>query len=144
MTSEAPVKYGPLTVKWNGLREIDEAFKRLPMEFNRRAVLVGLTYGAQTYRDGMSRRAPERTGALKAGIGYKVTVKVDGQNVAKIGPQAMVFYGSFVELGTRKMKAKPFMRPTMYEDGEQAISAFVHGVRSVFESLLPRSMRHRV
>ncbi len=52
------------------------------------------------------RLAPVRTGALRNSIGYQVK---DG----KLYVYADTPYAGFVELGTYKMKAQPYLRPAM-------------------------------
>lgn len=58
------------------------------------------------------RLAPVRTGRLRASI-----------EATREGVRVLVPYAKFVEYGTRKMKAKPFLRP--------AISEFVNELRSI-------------
>jgi len=52
--------------------------------------------------------APARTGRLRRSIYHKRR----GQMTHEVGAQ--VFYSIFVEYGTRKMKAKAFLRPAYY------------------------------
>ncbi len=61
-------------------------------------------------------KAPKLTGALAASIG--VDLYGDGRSVgmtAVIGPT--VRYGLFVENGTSKMAAEPYMGPALAEEG---------------------------
>lgn len=58
------------------------------------------------------RMAPVATGALRNSIDYIV------EEDSRLYLYAGVEYGAYVELGTRKMAAQPFLRPGL----EQAIS----------------------
>lgn len=55
-----------------------------------------------------TRMAPILTGYLKASIG----VQRRGSDTWRI--QASAFYGFYVEYGTSKMRAQPFLRPAAY------------------------------
>lgn len=67
--------------------------------------------GAEIVREDASRRAPRRTGKLSQSIIVEsAEVEPDYASV-KIGPNKGAFYGTFVERGTSKMPAKPFLRP---------------------------------
>ncbi len=70
--------------------------------------------GGEIVRQEASRRAPRRTGNLAANIvvGEPKGEKPDEIAVA-IGPNKDAFYGLFVELGTSKMAARPFLAPAL-------------------------------
>ena len=117
-----------------GLSEIEHAMENLSIQVNRRVLRDGLRAGAEVYRNGMSARAPERTGLLRSSITVRVKIGARGQ-VASIGPSKDAFYGRFLELGTRKMEPRPFMRPTLIADGRAAVEAFLAAGRATFERL---------
>lgn len=48
-----------------------------------------------------------------------------------------VFYGRFIELGTSKMPARPFLRPALASKGEEAVHAF----RAAFLKSVERAER---
>ena len=54
--------------------------------------------------------APRRSGALAESITHEVGVDSDGAYV-RVSWDKAHFYGLFVELGTSKMPARPFLRP---------------------------------
>ena len=62
-------------------------------------------------RPEVERRAPRLTGRLAAGIEDEPgeTTATSAQHCLVIG----VFYGKYVEYGTRKMRAQPFIRPSI-------------------------------
>ena len=55
--------------------------------------------------------APVDTGALRRSIRIKTEIK-DGQIIGKVG--TYLHYGKYVELGTSKMYAQPFLLPAFY------------------------------
>jgi len=69
------------------------------------------------------RRCPVRTGRLKESLhlqnGKKTEIKAD----VKIQPGKKEYYGTFVELGTKRMPARPFMRPAVDENKERISEA---------------------
>lgn len=132
-----------ITVEFKGLSDIEAGLQALPVELQRKALREGLTAAAKVFKIGMSRRAPEDTGELASSITYRVRVSERGygQAIAQIGPAKNAWYGSFLERGTKYMRARKFMVTTMEEDGQIALSAFVHGVRRNFDRLIRRARR---
>lgn len=111
-----------MSVKWHG----DELLKQI-----REATPDGLFAGGQMLVDAAASRAPiGATGNLRAS-GYvateqKSTYKSSKKHNKEIKPPkggAVVgfaaFYARFQEFGTRKMAAKPFLRPAIDELKEQ-------------------------
>ena len=58
--------------------------------------------------------APVDTGTLKRSIGLEFT---DGGMSAEVEPKAD--YGAYVELGTRKMEAQPYLKPAFEEQSNE-------------------------
>jgi HK97 gp10 family phage protein len=81
---------------------------------------------AKLVRREMKKRVPVKTGNLKKNIGTWVRKSKDGSARLQLGvydskrskkkglPPA--FYGMFIEFGTSKIKAVPFLRPAVYEN----------------------------
>lgn len=69
--------------------------------------------------------APGKTGTLRRSI----TSQFPSDLVGRVGPS--VNYGVDVEFGTRRMGARPYMRPA----AEQASSGFVSAVRAALKGL---------
>lgn len=78
--------------------------------------------GAEVYEEGMRRRVPTRTGRLKKSITKETTKKSPVMVTVDVGPGKGGFYGLFLEFGTRKMAARPFMRPAFDEDKEEVVA----------------------
>ena len=67
------------------------------------------------------------TGDLKASIGHEVVGKwnvIDGF----VGVGSMVKYGLFLELGTIKMKPRPFLRPALKNNHAKILHIFQKGM----------------
>jgi len=65
-------------------------------------------------------KAPARTGKLRNQIGYKV--EAEGTAITGyVGVKKEAFYGYFLELGTSKMAARPFLRPAVYQNSAQIV-----------------------
>lgn len=65
--------------------------------------------------------APIRRGILKSDIDYKVTAQgtnITGYVGVKTGK---AFYAIFVERGTRKMAAHPFLRPAVFSNAKEIL-----------------------
>ena len=61
--------------------------------------------------------APVRSGRLKKGIDYLVVAK--GEEISAIigvKKESKAFYARFVEKGTKKTKAQPFLRPAVFDN----------------------------
>lgn len=76
----------------------------------RRALPGAVRAGALVIETEAKRLTPARTGTLRRSIGTEVRESPDRAS-ARIGPDASVEYARFVEFGTSRMSARPFMRP---------------------------------
>ena len=94
---------------------IKDYTKELLKELQRKQ-LVFVQKAAQAVRTeaitgtGGGQRVPVKTGNLKNSIQVASYVQ-DGIAVAEVGPNA--FYAPYVEYGTFKMEARPFMEPAV-------------------------------
>ena len=66
--------------------------------------------------------APVRTGKLRDSIVGVVETRAHGEGVEGIvGVKAEKFYARFVELGTRKSPAHPFLRPAVFDHAKEIV-----------------------
>ena len=71
-------------------------------------------------------KAPRQTGKLATSIAYEV--KARGSEITGyVGTGSKVFYGRFVEMGTRKLAARPFLRPAVFENADQILRLIREG-----------------
>lgn len=98
------------SVDMTGMEELFNQLDSLGEDASK-ALKEAVMKGAEIVREDASRRAPRRTGKLSQSIIIE-SAEVEPDYVSvKIGPNKEAFYGRFVEMGTSKMPAKPFLRP---------------------------------
>jgi HK97 gp10 family phage protein len=68
------------------------------------------------------KEVPVRTGKLKQSITVSNVKTKDGVKRVEVGPDKDGYYGKFVEFGTVKMKANPFMSRGYETSKEEAMS----------------------
>ena len=128
------------TFKIEGLAELGKALRELPERVARNGLRVAVYAGAKVVRDDARARAPKAAqslgpnqpppGTLKRSVIMKhipelssltrqtffVTVR-HGKKYRKQGKKGNLsqdaWYWRFVEFGTRKMRARPFLRPAL-------------------------------
>ena len=79
-------------------------------------VLTGMDNACRFVAEQAEANAPRRTGRLSRDIAYEV--KGEGKDiVGYVGvKKGGAFYGLFVERGTRRMRAQPFLRPALFNN----------------------------
>jgi HK97 gp10 family phage protein len=132
-----------------GLRELEAQLRALPEKVAGQALAASVSAGARVIRDEAIQRAPVRTGAMKAQI-FTKRVRTDSkfEKLSIVGVRGgkakyannkanrrsgragkeyenagETFYWRFVELGTRKMAAHPFLRPAFDAKQQEAVAA---------------------
>lgn len=120
-------------VRIHGASEMEEILKQLPEELAKRALVSSLRDGATVVLDEARRRAPvgaESKGRVRFRYTKRGKVSVSNYGKLKLNLRlanlsarrtphsatvvvtvGKAYWGMFVEFGTRKMKARPFMRP---------------------------------
>lgn len=140
------------SIKVSGLRELGESMRKLSSDVSGRIARAATAAGAGIIKKAAQKNAPVRTGALKGGIVVKripasetgltsehiVTVSTRSiKNYVKKsrakrhrieGFKSYVdlgdfFYAHFIEFGTVKMSARPFLRPAFDANKEAAVKA---------------------
>jgi len=98
---------GGVLIVWNDkevLRVVDRELKEATKE------------GAEIVAASAQRRVPVKTGDLKRSIKVKESKFEDGGHIvgAQFKGDYKKYYASFVELGTFKDRAQPFLRPALH------------------------------
>lgn len=103
-----------MTIELRGMEQLLSELSRLenPKYLEKKA----LEAAAEHLRSKIEENAPNKTGFLKERI-EKSEVK-NGE--IEVGPGKDAFYGHFLEFGTSKMSARPFIAPT-FEKEKSAI-----------------------
>ena len=139
------------TIKVHGLPELSQTLMKLPAELEKRVIMGALRAAAQTIRKEAIVRAPvlqipdprRRAGTLKKNISVRrvkgktaVYVGVFGASRKKIAAFKAAgggkgannpddpYYWKWVEFGTKKMAARPFLRPAFEAQKYEALRMF--------------------
>ena len=122
------------TVTFAGFKELDADFKLLSQAEQRKVSRKAVRAGAVVFRDAVRANAPVSSGLLKrsvsvdtvrgsatAGVKFK---KVLAKKKGKKGKhKSTPYYWYFLEHGTSKMPAQPFVRPAFDASVKQAEEA---------------------
>lgn len=136
-------------VKVEGLKELLAALRDLPPELGSRGggPIKGALFAAtKMMREVAREKAPRDTGRLSRNVvafrdgnprasglaeAYYITFRRGKRGKGrhkryntKAGSDKDAFYGRFVEFGTSKMPARPFLRPAFEETKEKAVEVF--------------------
>ena len=82
-----------------------------------------LKEAGQVVKEAIKAVTPKKTGALKKSIEVSGVKTREGIKQVEVGPGKDGWYGKFVEFGTVKMKAKPFMGPGYEASKNEAMAA---------------------
>lgn len=132
---------GLIEMKVTGIDEMIADMKRLHMEIQkelRKAIRVGAKKIAEIARQKFIANYKQHSGTGAKSIGVKVGVSEDGDIYALItagGGEA--FYMPFLCLGTKKIKAKPYLRPAIDENRAQ----FIHDVEVALKAAIDKELR---
>ncbi|WP_241475258.1 HK97-gp10 family putative phage morphogenesis protein [Priestia flexa] len=112
-----------MSMKFTGLETLQKQLKQLE-NIGDQIVAKALRAGAEVLRQEIIKRAPRHTGNLIE----KIIVSKVVEGHIDIGPEVKgAFYARFLEYGTSKMPAKPFIEPAflVVKDKIQAVMAEV-------------------
>jgi HK97 gp10 family phage protein len=123
-----------VTVALEGMDELEDTLLALPEDLRKGALRRGVAEGAEVIESAAKAHAPRDTGTLAESIAAVEIRRGQRPGVVRfsvgVGPEA--FYAFFIEYGTSKMVAKPFMRPALIASGQRAIDAAREELRRVF------------
>lgn len=143
-----------ISFKLEGLGEMQAKFASVRYDLRRKGGRAALRKAAQLVRDDAIRRAqaiddPQTAETIARNIserwngrlfkntgdlGFRVGVlggardesgKVPGKKSVKENPGGDTFYWRFVEFGTERMRARPFLRPALATNVQKATDLFV-------------------
>jgi HK97 gp10 family phage protein len=127
-----------VTVQVEGLTELNQTLldlgDKVAKQFLRKAGKVASDLFVQAAKQ----RAPvlkkptrqRQAGTLRDSIIAKVSLRQGKGLVVRVGPDKKVFYARFVEFGTSKMPAKPYMRPAWDGEKDAALNAFAESLKA--------------
>lgn len=138
--------------KISGLKELQDKLDRLPRQAAKECIRTGLKAGAFLWEQDMQFRVRKHTGFLAQHIAARITIRGDElAGVAAVGPEktdypdrgggyrkktikgrlrnvgriAASHVAAFLEFGTRKMPAQPFIRPAFEDRKQEVLDEFV-------------------
>ncbi len=113
----------------DGLAELKAAFAASVTELSER--LPDITEaGATIIKTEIENRAPEKTGELKRDIAIE-TSRTGNTAQTNITIDDKAYYWRFIEEGTSKMPAKPFVRPAFESTKDAAAEKMVNEISGV-------------
>ena len=151
-------EWGSAEIK--GLKELNEALKQLPDRVARNVLRGAVSAGTTVIRKEAQQRAPVYTGLVSEGHPPPGTLRKSirqsqqrqlsslVQQAFHIGVRAAVtrtksgaknldaFYWRFVEFGTSRMAARPFLRPAFEAKKQAAVEA----IRTYLAERIPREV----
>ena len=95
-------------VKLEGVEQLLTELDKLGREGEKIEKVV-LVKAGKKVQEAIIKEAPQRTGKLKKNIKVSGIKRLDGAAFVEVYPSNAVFYSKFLEFGTTKMKADPFM-----------------------------------
>ena len=102
-------------VKWNKRKLIGEISGR---------VIQNMDVACQVVRGYAQANAPVRTGAMKGKVAVETEIVASGETIeGRVGVKKDndVFYARFVEFGTSKQAAHPFLRPAVFDHAAEIV-----------------------
>lgn len=147
--------------KVTGFAEIDRNLREFPKQVQRRVIRASLTAGAKVIADEAARRVPVDTGNLRHSVrvrstarsgvpkalvmaGHRSKVYKNGRSrkASKKNGNTPPYYAYYIEFGTAKMPAQPFMRPAMDYKNREALGVIADEMRRrISEIRLPTKKR---
>jgi HK97 gp10 family phage protein len=133
-------------IQIDGLQELLAKMKSLPVNLARNGLRAAVNAGAEVIRKDAVSRVPVLTGRLKKAI-YKKQIRELSNNVqqtffvgARSGKKYKkankdAYYWRFLEFGTSKMPAKPFLRPAFDAKKRQAVDAIGRKLKERIDKL---------
>lgn len=126
-----------------GLNELERELKLLSKAESNQVKRKATRAGARVIRDEIRKRAPENTGVLKRNVvvaGAKGTTDsgIMVRSKGKKGSKQNAFYWRFLELGTSKMAAIPFIRPGYQASEEPASKAAISELNNAIDKVLSK------
>lgn len=94
-----------------GAKELDKVLASLPQAAAKQQLKAALRIAGKPVVKAARAKAPKDTGAMAKSIKLRVMTRTRVPAAVSIGPDSDHYYGMFLERGTSKIAAKPFLRP---------------------------------
>lgn len=110
-------------IRIEGLDELERQFERLADTSKKKVMMKALNAGIAPIKKEAKDKAPKRTGLLKKSIRSKQMRYTEKPSVG-IFVSGKAYYWKFLEDGTSKMAAQPFLRPAVDSKHEEGVNKF--------------------
>lgn len=118
-----------------GLQELNQEFNDLE-NAHTQEIITALMRGGMIIETDAKRRCPVDTGRLRASLTTDVEREGKTTFVLKVGTN--VEYASFVENGTSRMAAQPFLRPAVDAKAKDVVDEIRESIREQINGRLIR------
>ena len=118
-----------------GLQELNQEFNDLENALTQE-IITALMRGGMIIETDAKRRCPVDTGRLRASLTTDVEREGKTTFVLKVGTN--VEYASFVETGTSRMAAQPFLRPAVDAKAKDVVDEIRESIREQINGRLIR------
>ena len=112
-----------MAVRIEGLDELEKQFDRLIDTSKKKVMQKALNAAAAPIKKEAKAKAPKKTGLLKKSIRSKQMKYTEKPSVG-IYVAGKAYYWWFIENGTSKMAAAPFLRPAVDAKYEEGVNKF--------------------
>lgn len=118
-------------IRLTGTKEIAKKLKAMDANLRKKAVDPSLRAGIKEFVEEAKAQAPVKTGKLRDSI----KARKDGRSSTRgstmyiAGVVKAAFYWIFIEYGTSRISAKPFMRPAWEASNKRAIDKTIDTLR---------------
>ncbi|KMY49568.1 HK97-gp10 family putative phage morphogenesis protein [Peribacillus loiseleuriae] len=114
-----------MPMELEGMQQLMAHLQQMGKSVDGRVTEKALTKGAEFLQGHIKEKTPVRKGKVTGNLKENIIISDLKENQIHIGPdqQGKAFYGHFLEFGTSKMDAQPFMGPVFEnkKDGAQEI-----------------------
>ena len=108
-------------------KKLLKALDKLPKNIQKNVIVGATRAAANVVKDEAKRLVPVKHGRLKKSIGVTKRKTKRGITTFSVSPRKGGkndgFYGRFIELGTSKMIARPFLRPALEKSVDETLVA---------------------
>lgn len=125
-----------MSTEIKGLNDLIAKLNSLPVKLEKKVIRSAVRKGANIIRDKARGYVPVDHGDLKKSITVSSAKYKKGTIAFAIKPRKNkkrnkdIFYGKFVEFGTSKMPARPYMRPAYDEAEREVLETVISDIKS--------------
>jgi HK97 gp10 family phage protein len=134
-----------IEINITGLDKIEAALENMPIRASRQIMRTGLKFATfiwqremesrvrQGWHHAKGKNAQRQFGFIANHVETKVTVKSDLEGTAGVGPAKSAFWAKFLEFGTSKAPAYPFIRAAFESRKQDVLDEFIIETKAALE-----------